>query len=218
MYLQWKHIEPKKKEKGESRAAKVTVYAGDREQYYSFITPEVHNALKERIDYRKSKAENITGESQILINKKVGLASCPKRLSYDGITRLLLRTLKDQGLRKDLPEGQRRYEWKAARGYRKFYNTYAAQVMKPLDVKLLMGHSTGLEGSYYKPTQADVLEDYLKAVPPLAVNYVNDKKSILLQKQISELAEKNEEQNYVIKENQSRRKKKPKKIRRNLVN
>jgi len=49
MSLQWKHIEPKKKknEKGEDEviAAKVTVYAGEPEQYYSFITPEAYSAL-----------------------------------------------------------------------------------------------------------------------------------------------------------------------------
>jgi len=71
-----------------------------------------------------------------------------------------------------------------------FFNTYAAQVMKPLNVKLLMGHSTGVEGSYYKPTVAEVLDDYLKTVSLLTNNnYDNNDKSIL-QKQVSELVEK----------------------------
>jgi hypothetical protein len=36
-YLQWKHVEPVINEKGGIVAAKLTVYAGESEQYYCFI-------------------------------------------------------------------------------------------------------------------------------------------------------------------------------------
>jgi len=39
-YLRWKHIIPQKNENGEVIAAKLIVYAGEYEEYYSFITPE----------------------------------------------------------------------------------------------------------------------------------------------------------------------------------
>ena len=45
--LKWKHVTPLTNEKGEVVAAKKIVYPGDREQYYTFITSEVYNALKE---------------------------------------------------------------------------------------------------------------------------------------------------------------------------
>ncbi len=38
-YLHWKHVEPLTNDQGEIIAAKLTVYAGDREEHYSFITP-----------------------------------------------------------------------------------------------------------------------------------------------------------------------------------
>ncbi len=47
-------------------AAKVIVYAGETEQYYSFITPEAYNALKEWMDFRSSYGEKIIGESWIM--------------------------------------------------------------------------------------------------------------------------------------------------------
>ncbi len=39
-YLKWKHIVPIVDEKGEILAAKIIVYAGEHDEYYSFITPE----------------------------------------------------------------------------------------------------------------------------------------------------------------------------------
>jgi hypothetical protein len=47
-FLRWKHVSPiKTNEKGEVVAAKLLVYAGEPEEYYTFITPEAYNALKE---------------------------------------------------------------------------------------------------------------------------------------------------------------------------
>jgi hypothetical protein len=62
-YLKWKHIIPIKNENGEVIAAKIIVYAGTREEYFSFITPEAFTALQEYIDFRASCGEKITGES-----------------------------------------------------------------------------------------------------------------------------------------------------------
>jgi hypothetical protein len=39
-YLQWKHIHPIRDENGAVIAGKLCVYAGDIEEYYSFITTE----------------------------------------------------------------------------------------------------------------------------------------------------------------------------------
>ena len=36
-----------------------------------------------------------------------------------------------------------------------------------------MGHDTGLEKSYYKPSEKDILEDYLKVVYLLTINEIN---------------------------------------------
>lgn len=63
---------------------------------------------------------------------------------------------------------------------RKFYKTHAKQVMKPINVEITMGHDIGVSASYYKPTEREVLEDYLKAVELLTING----HSKLLQKQI----------------------------------
>jgi CubicO group peptidase (beta-lactamase class C family) len=58
--------------------------------------------------------------------------------------------------------------------------------MKPINIEKLMNHSTGISDSYYRATEHELLEDYLKAADMLSVN--DDKFS--LQKQVSELTEK----------------------------
>ena len=112
-----------------------------------------------------------------------------------GIKRLLERALWEQGIRQPLTKGIKRHEWKAAHGFRKFYKSRAEQVMRPINVEITMGHDIGVSASYYKPTEREVLEDYLKAVDLLTIN--SDK--VLLQKQVLELKEKSKDSEYIIK-------------------
>ena len=37
-----------------------------------------------------------------------------------------------------------------------------------------MGHSTGISDSYYRPTENELLDDYLKAVPLLTISEVEE--------------------------------------------
>lgn len=50
-YLCWGHIEPLKRE-GKIIAAKIIVYAGDDEEYFSFISPEAYYHLEKWMIYR----------------------------------------------------------------------------------------------------------------------------------------------------------------------
>ncbi len=203
--LQWKHVSPMLNENEEIIAAKLCIYAGDIEQYYTFITTEAYGALKDWMDFRASYGEKISGNSWLMrdiwqttnidYGAKWGLATNPKKLKSSGIKRLLERSLWEQGIRQPLKDGEKRHEWKAAHGFRKFYKSRAEQVMKPINVEITMGHDIGVSASYYKPTEREVLEDYLKAVDLLTIN--GDK--LVLQKQVTELTEKSKDNEYIIK-------------------
>ena len=65
-FLLWKHVTPIHNEQGEVIAAKLLVYPGDQEEYYTFVTPEAYIALKEWMDFRSSYGEKITGESWLM--------------------------------------------------------------------------------------------------------------------------------------------------------
>jgi hypothetical protein len=42
--------------------------------------------------------------------------------------------------------------------------------MKPINIEKLMNHSIGISNSYYKATENDLLEDYLKVVDFLTIS------------------------------------------------
>lgn len=205
-YLKWKHIIPMQDEEGEILAAKIIVYGGDNEEYYSFITSEAYYSLKGWMDFRASYGEEITSESWVMrdlwqmtnitYGANLGLATYPKKLKSSGVKRILERALWEQGLRTRLAPGQKRHEWKAAHGFRKFYKTRTEQVMKPINVEITMGHNIGVSASYYKPTEKEVLDDYLKAVELLSIS---NNKCKELQKEIKELLERNEGNEYMNK-------------------
>jgi hypothetical protein len=203
-YLRWKHVVPIS-ENGELKAAKLLVYAGEPEEYHTFITSEAYACLNDWIKFRESYGEVITGSSwlmrdiwqttNIIYGAKLGLATCPKKLQSSGIRRLLERALWEQGLRHPLMKGAKRHEWKAAHGFRKFYKSRAEQLMRPINVEVTMGHNIGISQSYYKPTEREVMEDYLRAVPLLTINGGGQ----VLQRQINELTQKTNDNDYLFK-------------------
>ena len=65
-YLKWKNVKPIYDNAGEVISAKLEVYSGDFEEYYTFITPEAYTAVKEWMDFRASYGENITGDSWLM--------------------------------------------------------------------------------------------------------------------------------------------------------
>ena len=203
-HLKWKHIIPLFDDTEDILAAKLIFYAGDQEQYFTFITPEVYISLKGWMDFREGYGEKVTGESWVMrdlwrttnmaYGARLGLASYPKRLKSSGVKRLLERALWEQGLRHSLPQGIRRHEWKAAHGFRKFYKSHAEQVMRPINVEITMGHNLGISSSYYRPQEKEVLTDYLNAVDLLSIN--DDERK--LRSRISEIEQKGREGIYSV--------------------
>jgi hypothetical protein len=211
-YLRWGHVSPiyhNGNGDDDFVAAKVMVYAGEEEQYFTFISPEAYRALSDWMSFREKCGEKITGESWVMrnlwdnrITKGKGWATIPKKLKPSGVKALVENAIWTQGLRAKLPAGKRRHEFQADHGFRKFFKTHAEQVMKPINVEVLMSHSTGVSDSYYRPVEKVILEDYLKAVDLLTIN--TDR--VTLQKQVVELTEKSKEENYIIKGKLSERK------------
>ena len=71
------------------------------------------------------------------------------------------------------------------------------QVMKVMNVKLLMDHDTGISKSYYRPTEQELLEDYKKTIDLLSINNSDQKQKKL--KEIIDLQEKSKDNEFIIK-------------------
>jgi integrase len=191
-YLRWEHIQPIRRKindikdndnynekEGDVVAAKIIVYSGEEgDEYFSFTTSEAFYELEKWMDYRKSSGENISGKSWVLRNVwntkigfKRGLVTEPEKLKSSGVKRIMEDALWTQRLRSKLEPGKRRHEFQTDHGFRKWFKTRCEIAgMKPINIEKLMGHSTGISDSYYRATENELLEDYLKAVPELTLS------------------------------------------------
>jgi len=203
-YLRWGNIKPIEKGDSGVLAAKMIVYAGEDEEYFTFISGEAYLELQKWIKYREDCGEIINENSWIMrdlwdsgsLKDGKGLVTKPKKLASSGIKRLIERAIWAQGLRSKLEHGKKRHPFSAVHSFRKWFKTRCEVAgMKPINIEKLLSHSIGISNSYYRPTENEILEDYLKVINSLSVDNKNK-----LQKELQAYKEKNNEENYAIKE------------------
>ena len=188
-YLRWGHIKSIDRD-GKIVAAKMIVYAGDEEEYFTFITPEAYFEMEKWMAYRSECGEVINEKSWVMRhlwnNKKGhmhGLVSVPKKLKSAGVKRLMEDALWTQGIRTKLELGKKRHEFQADHGLRKWFKTRCEiSGMKPINIEMLMNHSVGISDSYYRATENELFNDYLKAIEYLTIT--NEEK---LRKEVNRL-------------------------------
>ncbi len=201
-YLKWRHVVPVSRN-GQIVAAKISVYADEDEEYFTFISREAFDALNEWMTYRKKSGETIAGESWVMRNlwdvttpKGKGIITIPRRLKATGIKRLIERALWTQGIRSKLATGRRRHEFQADHGMRKWYKTRCESAgMRSINIETLMGRSLGLSDSYYRPTEEELLNDFLKA----SNNFLTLNQEQKLYEQVQELRHKSKDTEYLIR-------------------
>lgn len=124
-----------------------------------------------------------------------GLVSRPKQLAALGIKRLMERALWAQGLRKKLEPSKKRHPYQANHSLRKWFKTRSEiGGMKPINVETLLSHSVGVSNSYYRPTETELLEEYLSVQDFLIIGSEHR-----LQKQVLELKEQSKGNDLQIK-------------------
>jgi len=196
-YLRWGHVKPVE-QNGNIVAAKVIVYPGDMEEYFTFMTSEAYHELEKWMDYRKKAGEIINEKSWVMRWKwdtkkghNRGLVSAPRKLETIGIKRLVNDALWAQGVRMKSQLNGKRYEFQADHGFRKWFKTRCELAgMKSINIEILMGHSIGISDSYYRITENELLIDYLKVVDLLTINSYNQHLNIELQKLTEDKREK----------------------------
>ena len=62
--------------------------------------------------------------------------------------------------------------------------------MRSINIETLMGHSLGLSDSYYRPTEEEILNDYLNATHALTLSNSHD-----MQEKLEDLIVKTEDSN-----------------------
>ena len=208
-YLKWGDIRPITRKDKDNReiviAAKIIVYAGEDEEYTSFISNIAYKSLKDWMEYRMNSGELIDENSWLMrdlwdtrIAQGRGFITAPQKLAASGIKRLIERAIWAQGLRKKLEKGKKRHPFSAIHSMRKWFKTRCEiGGMKPINVEMLLCYNIGISGSYYRPTENDLLDDYLKVSKNLIVQENNNNDD--LKKEIDELIHRNEFNEHIMK-------------------
>ena len=157
---------------------RLVVYEGEEEQYVTFVSPEAYDALTKYVAWRKEHGEEIKSDSPLFRDKfdavltqkfltyGGGIPERAKRMTGATVRAYYNRLFHELGYR-DSPK--RRYDF-SVHGFRKFFKTKMENAgAKPIVTEILMGHSVGISDSYYRPSEKDLLEDYLKALKDLAI-------------------------------------------------
>ncbi len=183
-YLNVGHVIPFDREK-QVIAAKLRVYADTEDEYHTFISPEAYKAIQEYLNYRRKHGEIIDSNSPLIRNAfdvKDGGFYKPsenvKRLISIGVRRIFEKMFRKH-FRKEI---KKRHEF-SIHTLRKYFETQALHTMNPFDVAILMGHSTGINDHYYKPSEYDLLTAYLNSLPHITIT--GEKPSEALKKEIA---------------------------------
>jgi integrase len=172
-YLCWRDIQEVELEGW--KLAKVTIYRGEPEEYDTFVSPESYEYLLKYKEVRERVGEVITSSSPVFV-REVN----KRRFDQSKVRAVGVRTLKNQmgellnqmKMREKLTDTKnyRSYEWKQCHSFRKFFKTRMEMSgVKPIITEMLMGHTIGVSGSYMKPTQEEMVSEYVKAVPNLTI-------------------------------------------------
>lgn len=155
---------------------KIVIYVGDREEYFTFTTPECAKEIDAYLDFRTRRGEKITQYSYLLV-RKFSQATKVKGKPFKGkaLSAILQDCIDNSGLREiDHKNRYKRKQIPIFHGFRKFFTKQLVDSkLNPEIREMLLGHKIGLASAYYKPTEQEMLNEYLKAVDLLTINEEN---------------------------------------------
>ena len=144
----------------------VTIYAGDEEEYVTFINKEANDALTLYFDQRKYDGENITSDSLAFHAKHNDVTGKPKPLNEKSISNLIMRCKINAGVNFDDSPNL------LCHAFRRRFNTILKlnkESNGPL-IERLMGHDMKLDNSYFQPTLDDLFNEYQKGMSDLTID------------------------------------------------
>ena len=154
----------------------ILVYAGSKEQYFAFFTPEAWEAIKTyKIQWHSDVLKDPKPKDPFL--KRTG--NSVVALSCDAMANRLNKILKNAKIREPLEAGKRNYDVPIMNGFRRFFNKINKETFSkdsPLAAlikkEFMMSH-TGLlklDKNYFHAHWKELVEEYLEAVPALTIS------------------------------------------------
>jgi integrase len=149
---------------------KLTVYENDPEEYFTFITPECRKAVDNYLDMRKRYGEVLTPESYLIREQ----FDTNDQFRISRAKPITMGTIKWKMIDIARRAGVRSKDVKASHNFRKFFTTQLINSkVNPEIREMLLGHKIGLASCYYRPSEEEMLAEYMKAINNLTINEEN---------------------------------------------
>jgi len=158
---------------------KLTVYEGSDSEYVTFLTPAGAKVVDRYIEARTMAGEKVTANSPLIRDAFDSVnAREPKPVTLGALDMAFTRLTRSVGIRpkeKKEEEGRKRqdrHDIMLFHGIRKCVNHALVNAGCNMIAKeLLIGHAApGLEGSYLRPTEEELLAEFVKAIPALSLS------------------------------------------------
>jgi len=150
----------------------VLIYAGETDEYWSFLTPEASNALESYFEERTSDGEMFSSDSPIFrIHYSLGIEKA-KPIKKNSVASIIWRIINKAKIKR--VRINRNFDIQMDHGFRKRFNT----IMK-LDSEVnsniaerILGHSVThkLDNTYFTPSLENLFAEFKKAIPELTIS------------------------------------------------
>ncbi|MGD1837527.1 MAG: tyrosine-type recombinase/integrase [Nitrososphaeraceae archaeon] len=158
---------------------KITVYASSKhDRYITFCTPECATTIQKYLEYRKEEGEKLEGNTG-LIGRNIDPSKKSQKIRQQSLHTIMNRLIQEKSKLFKKPENvttATRYPVMRCHGFRKIFNTKCIEARINYNIKeMLMGHKTslGLDRNYYRPSDSELLDEYIKVVDSVTINEEN---------------------------------------------
>lgn len=161
---------------------KFKIYENTKDESICFCSPECATYIDSYLEFRTRSGEHLDKEQSYLIREQFDINDIEqirkqgRSIARDSIANMLYSLAIKSGLRKVNHQftGRERKPVPLAHGFRKFFTTQLINSKVNAEIReMLLGHSIGLASAYYKPTEDEMLEEYMKAADNLTINEEN---------------------------------------------
>lgn len=156
---------------------KFTLYENTKDEHVCFNSIESASYIDSYLEYRSRSGERLNPQSPFIreqfdVNDIEQIRKEGRPISINSMSNILCSLAIKSGVRQvnHNSTGRERQPIPLAHGYRKFFTTQLINAkVNPEIREMLLGHSIGLAGAYYKPTEDEMLGEYMKAVDNLTI-------------------------------------------------
>ncbi len=151
---------------------KFTIYENTNAESICFGSPENAAYIDSYLDYRSRAGVHLNGESffireQFDANDIEQVRKHGRGVTTYTISNILYALVLKSGIRKVNHNytGRERTKIPLNHGYRKWWTHQAVEAkMQPEIREMLLSHSIGLAGAYYRPSEAEMAAEYMRAI------------------------------------------------------